>query len=274
MNNLQANEVQKYPVPEIGTAPVPEMGALKHTVFKQTSEKQTVTTAAPEEPTGQDASPKKNDVVVTLSSLGMTEKVAQRLTSHFSRERIEEKIQFLEFLKQTQPEKAKNPCGWLRKAIEEDYSQPDGFKTKAELEAEESQRQHEVIQTEQTWKIVQEDTELKLRLHKLKEQAQTEALKQRYGTTDNDLKIWSEVLTDLKQQTPNATFNGFLAKTVLLSTNDNQALIGVANGFAKEWLEVQMSQKIKRTLKSLYRLKISEVKFVAICDQPTDADYS
>ncbi len=70
-----------------------------------------------------------------LIALGITPKVVQRLAARYSFARIEEKLAYLDFLQEEQPDKVKNPHGWLRKAIEEDYAAPDGFVPKAEREA-------------------------------------------------------------------------------------------------------------------------------------------
>jgi hypothetical protein len=78
----------------------------------------------------------QEDVVVALTSHGLSKRVSQRLADRYKRERIFEKIDYLEYLREHDPQKVKNPVGWLRRAIEENYSAPDGYKSKAEREAE------------------------------------------------------------------------------------------------------------------------------------------
>ena len=68
-----------------------------------------------------------NDVVVALTDLGLADSVVARLTSRFNRERILEKIDYLLYLQEFHPSKVKNPRGWLRRAIEENYGPPDGY---------------------------------------------------------------------------------------------------------------------------------------------------
>jgi hypothetical protein len=67
------------------------------------------------------------DVVVALTELGLAENVVKRLTTRFSRERILQKIDYLAYLEECQPNKVKNPRGWLRRAVEEYYGPPDGY---------------------------------------------------------------------------------------------------------------------------------------------------
>ena len=80
------------------------------------------------------------DVVVALTVQGIAQKVAERLANRYSQPRIADKIKFLEFLKETDPQKVKSPQGWLRRAIEEDYAAPDGYKAAADREAEAAEK--------------------------------------------------------------------------------------------------------------------------------------
>ena len=41
---------------------------------------------------------------------------------------IEEKLAYLNYLLETPPKKVLTPCGWLRKAIEDDYAAPDEYR--------------------------------------------------------------------------------------------------------------------------------------------------
>jgi hypothetical protein len=68
-----------------------------------------------------------NDVVVALTKLGLADNVVKRLTTRFTSERIWEKIDYLAYLQEFHPSKVKNPRGWLRRAIEENYGAPDGY---------------------------------------------------------------------------------------------------------------------------------------------------
>lgn len=71
--------------------------------------------------------PETTDVVVALTNLGLAENVIKRLTTRFNRERILQKIDYLAYLEEFHPNKVKNPRGWLRRAIEENYGPPDGY---------------------------------------------------------------------------------------------------------------------------------------------------
>jgi hypothetical protein len=76
------------------------------------------------------------DVVVALTNLGLADNVVKRLTTRFTRQRILEKIDFLAYLEEEHPSKVKNPRGWLRRAIEENYGAPDGYLSAQERAAQ------------------------------------------------------------------------------------------------------------------------------------------
>jgi hypothetical protein len=81
----------------------------------------------PESQPNNDSDNDSTDVVVALTKLGLADNVVKRLTTRFHRERILEKIDYLAYLEGFHPNKVKNPRGWLRRAIEENYGAPDGY---------------------------------------------------------------------------------------------------------------------------------------------------
>jgi hypothetical protein len=82
--------------------------------------------------TNDDNATTETDVVVALTELGLADSVVTRLTTRFNRQRILEKIDYLAYLEEYHPNKVKNPRGWLRRAIEENYGAPDGYVPAAE----------------------------------------------------------------------------------------------------------------------------------------------
>jgi hypothetical protein len=188
------------------------------------------------------------DVVVALTDRGIAKGVAQWLANHYSRELILEKIEFLTYLKDTDSKKVKNPQGWLRRAIEEDYAAPDGYQSLAEREAEaaEKVRQAEAIQ--------QAIAEQEQRRREEQQQRQQEAaarlaeLQQAYGTTQQEQEIWQQVLEEFKVSQSAGTFAAYLAGTVLLSLRDGEALIGLPNAWMRDWVENRLSHKISQSL--------------------------
>lgn len=99
-------------------------------------------------------------LVVALIERGITDTVAKELAKKYP-ETIEEKIDLLDYaIKTNSSSVSENPAGWLRRAIEEDYKPPKGYKTP-------TQRKEEKEEIETT-KRAQKDAEEKEALVKQK----------------------------------------------------------------------------------------------------------
>jgi replication initiator protein A len=88
-----------------------------------------------------------NDVVVALQNFGISKKQAVKLAKEHEREYILEKLELVQWFRETQsPLVAKNPAGFARRAIEEDYPAPPQYKSKKQqaLEAEEKEREEQL----------------------------------------------------------------------------------------------------------------------------------
>jgi hypothetical protein len=205
--------------------------------------------------------PAQNNVVVALTEHGISAGVAKRLMKSYSRERIEEKMAFLDYLKRHSPQKVANPQGWLRKAIEEDYAAPEGYRTPEELAAEaiaaqQWEEEQQRLRNEQEQQAEQERTRKRevaaVRL------AQLHAA---YGTTQHEIDLWNQFLAQLQLELPSATF-GYVADTRLLSLQDGMALIGLSNQNARAWIENRLTRKIERFLSSCLAGQPVAVTFV------------
>jgi hypothetical protein len=201
-------------------------------------------------------------VVVALVNQGISERVASKLAKNHSKAHIEEKLDYLAFLMAERPESIQKPCGWLRKAIEEDYAAPDGF-----LSAEE--RAAAVIEAQRC----EEETRLYLEERERQEVAEQEQqcqneearladLHTAYDTTQQEIDLWKQLLCEFKLNMLAASFSRYVADTVLLSLKDGEALIGLPNPQARDWLETRFATKIRRTLSSCLRGQPVTVKFV------------
>ncbi|MCB0094193.1 MAG: hypothetical protein KDE50_00830 [Caldilineaceae bacterium] len=203
----------------------------------------------------------KNDVVVAIFGFGIGKKVAQRLADRYSRERIFEKIGYLQFLLDERPDQVKNPRGWLRKAIEEDYGAPDGFVT-----AEERQRQAEAAEQRR-----QEDAAAQQAALEAAEQSQKaretqmaeieQQLASEWGTDEKDLELWEQV----KLWLTHSNFSPmFLAAIRILKLDDDTAKIGVDNDFiAKQLSHPGTLKQLGRAFKSQLKHEI-EIELITI----------
>lgn len=76
-------------------------------------------------------------LVDVLFQKGITRKTAQSLAAKHPPDYLQSKIELLDYLVESGSlQVKKNPAGYLRKAIEEDYQPPKGFKGRAQREAE------------------------------------------------------------------------------------------------------------------------------------------
>ncbi len=184
----------------------------------------------------------KKDVVVVLTEKGLGKGIAQELVAKHSREYIFEKIEFLEYSQEVNPQTIKNPRGWLRNAIENDYGPPDGYKPREQREAEAAaaeerrQKAEKAIETQQAqarpkdwqgWLVssLNVSDELQTLTYKLKEQ--------------------------LKLQMTEATFKTWVNKIVITESTDEQIRLAVPSQHAYAWLNKRLKPLFERTIKSI-----------------------
>lgn len=193
----------------------------------------------------------KQDVVVALTDLGISKSVSKRLARRYSRERVFEKIDFLAFVQERDPEKIKNPRGWLRTAIEKNYGPPDGYKPKAQREAEAAQERREAEQAAREQEAWEERQRERREAEQRCREEELARLNERYGTTQHELDLWEEALGEIKLRVPRPTYQRWFPKTQLLLLENGVATIGVLNDQTKDWLEHRLASQIRQVFRSL-----------------------
>jgi replication initiator protein A len=84
------------------------------------------------------------DVVLALQNFGISKKQAVKLAKGHEHEYILEKLELVQWFRDTKsPLVAKNPAGFARRAIEDDYPAPPQYKSKKQLALEAEQREQE-----------------------------------------------------------------------------------------------------------------------------------
>jgi hypothetical protein len=174
---------------------------------------------------------KANSVVVALSEWGISQNVSQALAKAYPPEQISEKIEFLKYLIEHEPKAIKKPAAWLRKAIEENYGAPDGYKTavsKANVERQtnaENKRKQAVLEAQKA------QSERAERQQKEREAAFSERLHRLftlYQTSDADLAFWEQAKPELTQQ---GVSEAIITSTQLLKLERDRAVLYVINPF-------------------------------------------
>jgi hypothetical protein len=176
-------------------------------------------------------SPSASPTEQALLALGIGQAVAHRLALRYQAERIQEKLTYLAFLQAERPESVQNPRGWLRKAIEEDYGPPDGFITaeeRAHLAAEATaQAQRAAAAERQHQALVAE--------RQTQQEAQRRTWQERYGTTEADNQLWSDVLTLFRASRPDLYH--VYAQAQILRCTEEVVLLGFEQQRAMQRLE-------------------------------------
>jgi chromosomal replication initiator protein len=73
-------------------------------------------------------------------------------------------------------------------------------------------------------------------------------------------KVWQAALGELQLQMTKATFDTWVKQTHVLAYEDGTFIIGVQNGYAKDWLENRLMGTVKRTLAGILNRSV-EVRF-------------
>lgn len=211
-------------------------------------------------------SERKDSVVVALIDHGISEKVAKRLTRHYSAERVLQKIEYLDYLVAETPDKVQKPNGWLRRAIEEDYGAPDGYLSRAERErlaaAEARQAEEERRLAE-----IEEDQKRSLQEEMQAERAaRVRKLHEKYGTAEDDITFWEKAKREL-QYTATSDINPLLAELEVLQISDVTVTLGAWTEAA--WRRLQHPGTAKIFARALSRVAEQplEVETVSLAEK-------
>jgi hypothetical protein len=204
----------------------------------------------------------ESDVVVALIDRGIGKRVAQGLARDFNPEYLKQKIEFHDYLQAEHPKTMKRPAAWLRKACEDDYAAPDGFISTADRErlAEEEKRRNEAAVAAQE-RYFQEEQARQI-AEEAEKEAQRRKLQEQFGTTEADIKLWKQVLYDLKNQVGDPTFSLYVANSVLLRCQDGDVVIGSPYKGHSEFIAQRLKTIIERALRAHLQQEIQSMSFV------------
>jgi predicted transcriptional regulator len=165
-------------------------------------------------------------VVKDLIDRGISAKVAQQLAEEYTESYLYSKIELFDYMVETRsPLISKNPAGYLRKAISEDYSPPKGFKSKAEREKEAAEEQQFLDQ-------IAGD----LRAERKELEARRKQIIEAYQISDELMNVWNKALEELKSRISQSYFDTWFSNTFLLSVKEGEAIIGVESTEVQAWL--------------------------------------
>jgi hypothetical protein len=187
-----------------------------------------------------------DDVVQALQNFGMTPSVTTFLAQKYPAAYIREKMMMTqELLAEGSALVAKNPVGWLRRAIEENYqpprhsgrpTPPSSRKSKPWTEDPEKHQQEEqnIITPPAALPLPDKETE----------------------------RIWQQTIEHIKTTLPSGVTADQLQGTTLIEVTDTTALINVPNRYALAWLERRLYAQIAKSLKAVIGKDV-DLQFIA-----------
>jgi len=198
-------------------------------------------------------------VVDQLIQSGVGKEKARELAEKYPPEYISEKIELLAWSRETKKagRPIADPAAWLIRAIQQDYNLPPGFKTRAERERERARQREEagelLAQQEQARRRSQQQQREQRARH-------LAALHEKYGTTQAELDLWSDILKEIAHTTTRAVYQTWFSHTQLLSLKDGVATIGVENQAAREWLAGRLQPVVRQGFANVGR-KVDRLEF-------------
>ena len=203
------------------------------------------------------------DVVAQdLENFGMTTSAVTKLMQDYPAAYIREKVEMAKGLVAAGScLVSQNPAGWLRKAIEEDYSPPSisqshrprHIREKKDATSVHAAPREQQIPKEEAWSEAAETTE------PLPEQGSPQLVGEDELTTAD---VWSKALEQLKEALPLGEAESRLRGTTLIQVTDTAARIVVPSAFALAWLERRLYGQIAKAMKGVVG-KDLDLQFIA-----------
>jgi hypothetical protein len=202
------------------------------------------------------------DVAKDLRSFGIAQSTITKLIQDYPVVYIKEKVAMAQGLVAARSGLvSQNPAGWLRRAIEEDYTLPktserqrqrssrekkDARRPQAELRATSDVAGEQYIAKEQT------------------QQAQNVVTEQKKPekTSRENQTIWTKTIEQLKEAQPLEDVEAQLTGTTLTEVTDTAARIFVPNRTAVAWLERRLYSQIAKAMKGVVGKDV-DLQFIA-----------
>jgi hypothetical protein len=204
------------------------------------------------------------DVVQDLENFGIIKSAASRLIQHYPAAYIREKVAMAQGLVAAGSSLvSQNPAGWLRKAIEEDYSPPKTFertrqhsvreKKDARVVYAEPREQH--LAEEESRQVQNVLTEQRENIPENKEPEKTSRAESGSLTSSDSARenetVWNKTIEKLQEDLLREEVAARLTGTALIEVTDTKARIGVPNPFAIAWLERRLYGQIAKAMKGV-----------------------
>ena len=169
--------------------------------------------------------------------MGISKKIASRLVDRYKSSRILERVEWLNFLLEKQPDKIKDPPAYLRRSIEDPtWKPPPGYKSKDQLEKEAAEKERKRQQAAQ--REAHEEARWQEELER----------RQQERTPYDD--IWDQALSQIKSKMDTLQYITRYSLTKLISiTDDGVATIRTPNKETQASLEALQQRDQDRFIK-------------------------
>jgi hypothetical protein len=175
-----------------------------------------------------------------LRRVGVSPRQAKRLATTYAPELVLDKIDLVEYLKSVHDRRVSiNPQGFLIRAIEEAYSAPEGYKSKAVREQE--SKQHQQLDEE-----IEQAREERRRAYG--EMLAKKPAKKIAGTKLTTKTAWDQTLVHLSQAMSGPNFRAWFTHTILLECDRRGLVIGAPSQFHIDWIQSRLSPLLRKTL--------------------------
>jgi phage replication O-like protein O len=191
---------------------------------------------------------KKDNVVVAvakdLENFGIAQSVATKLMQDYPVEYIREKLTMAQRLVSAGScLVSQNPAGWLRRAIEEDYSPPRTC---------EKHRQHHARKKKDAQLVPAAPREQHMSKEEPQRAQNVPAENKEAEKTDRENEtVWQKTVENLQADLPGEEVAARLTGTTLIEVTGTSARISVPNPHAVAWLERRLYRQIAKAIKGV-----------------------
>lgn len=207
-----------------------------------------------------------DDMAVLLEKFGISKSQAQKLATNYPTELIMEKLDLAQYLLSINSALvAKNPAGWLVRAIEQNYlpTKIKGYQSKAQREQEEKERRQEEEELERA-------QEARMQAIEAFRQSQTE--KPIPGTRLTTKTAWEKALAILEKDLNRANFRTWIKPLLLIGCQGDEMLVGTPSEFVLNCVQTRMSSRVANALSNVIGRRV-EVEFEVVPEMTKgDAD--
>jgi hypothetical protein len=196
----------------------------------------------------QETEKQQHVVVAFLVSKGIGKQIAQALASNHDERYIRQKAAYLDFLLDVSPEKVRNPKGWLRRAIEEDYGAPDGFMSQEEREAKrlEDERLERSLVEEKKKLAREEEADKRRKEEELLNWSKT--VRKQYKTPSELVGVWNNLTDRVEALEGQSFFTTYLKRSLLASAGNGEAVIVSPDDNIARLFRVKFRQRLESEL--------------------------